>query len=232
MLSIHIFRSSLRIKLLALTLAIFILAILVLAAYIFLNQTKIKSEQKKAEILTEDIKLNISGTSSNSTTPDFIEKKLLIINNMKLDDKKRYGALSDIAFYYASTYSTLHDPSIRLFSIKILGKYAKQEFPRLYNRSVFEIPCSDTQCGQDLTTELKNVLSLIDKSSLSKLAKDTITDNVKTAGYMQDTGISLAYKKDGFRLVYAQLMGTGDPIASEAAKQLSSYALVKYNIKL
>ena len=154
MLRIFTLSKNLKIKLLALTLAIFILVILVLTAYIVLSHIKLKSEQKKAETLTSDIRLNIKGILKDNKIPDFIEKRLLVINNSKLEDKKRYDALSDIAFYYAGTYSTLHDPSIRLFSIRILGEYAKQEFPHLYNSSVFEIPCSDPQCGQDLSIEL------------------------------------------------------------------------------
>lgn len=215
-----------RIKLLLTTFLLFSLAIIaVLFSYIFYNNYKIKSLQKENENFAKFVRDDILSRTKNENSLRYVEEQLKILTDLKLSKKTRYNALSSLAFFYSNEYSLTNDPSIRLVSKNVLGKYGEDNFSDLYNDSVFTFICADPNCGQPIDTRIQKALNLINKSeTMSNIAKITIADNLRNAGYMTD----INERQFGIKLSISQLNNEESSEASEAAKILIDYLNQEY----
>ena len=215
-----------RIKLLLAGAVLFlVIAIVIIISIILLDRRK-GPRQKASDAFVEYVKMEIIPKSDSKNTTELIEQQLSIIKNINLSDKQRYDATIVLLEYLSNEYSITNDPSIRLIAKNVVGKYAKEQFPRLYNESRFDFACVDPQCGMDLSPEIKQALNIIEKSNLSEGAKVTISENLKSAGYTPES--NLQDKLFGLQLSISQLEEYGDPVGSDAAKLLKKYLLDKY----
>ncbi|KKP80857.1 MAG: hypothetical protein UR81_C0014G0013 [Candidatus Levybacteria bacterium GW2011_GWB1_35_5] len=211
---------------LAIILSLFIVMILALSAFFIYK--KYKAEQS-TNALVEYIRKEIKIRSSTKDVPEQIEKQLSIIKKTSLPAQQRSTALSNLAFYFSNEYSTTNDPQIRLISQNVIGKYVKENFPNLYNPTIFNFVCADPKCGKPLSPEIKQVLDQITKSDLPENIKITASENLRNASYMLDTNSS--DKIFGIRLVISQLQRSGNPVGSNSANILTKYLKYNYNVE-
>ena len=218
-------RSKIKLLLISLLL-IFFVTIIFLSSYIIYKDGKIRSLQKSADSFAESVRKDSSSRNKDGKIPEQVEQQLKIVVDLKSPKKNRYIALTNLAFFYSNEYALTNDPSVRQVSSNILGGYAKDNFSDLYNESVFNFICADPKCGQPIPSEVKKVLDLIDKNTtMSNIAKSTISKNLKNAGHMTDKDEGLF----GLQLSLNQLKREGTPEASEAAKILLDYMKKEYN---
>ena len=158
---------------------------------------------------------------------DIADKYLKQVDNRSLSEEERYAALQNLLFFFRTQYVQTHDPDIRNYVATTLNEYAKKNFPKQHEEGDFEIPCSDTKCGREITPEFRGIMDKIQKSQLPSYKKDTILLNLKTLGY---TPASDKFNSVmGLYVVIDQLISDGDPAASEAAEQLKQYLKVNYD---
>lgn len=170
----------------------------------------------------------ISDNIKNTAKTDVVDKYLAQLNDKKIPEKERYSALTNIVFHFAGTYSRVHDPKTRTYVSDTLKKFAKENFPEQYQESDFEIPCSDPECGRQITPGFQTIIDMVQESKLPDYQKDTIILNLKTVGY---TPVSDKFNSvSGLTLIIGQLEQGGDSQASEAASFLRDYLKKTYSI--
>lgn len=213
-----------------LLLFLLIIIIAVLSAYFVYKNRQINKTRYETKIFQEDLTEKILSVTNSKELPENIKNYLSIINDATKLKDERYQALSMLGFAFSYEYTISHDPSIRKFSSVVLGAYAKSQFPEFYNESDFNIPCADSQCGQELDPEIEKVIKTINENEIPDYMKNTIIRNLTSAGYAPDS--DLAEKKYGIKLAVDQLRRTGDPEASQSAEKLVKYFKDRYKADL
>lgn len=156
------------------------------------------------------------------------ERYLNQLNNKNLSEDERYKALVNLVIYFRGGYSSTHNPAIRNYVQITLNSFAKENFPNQYSEGDFLLPCSDPQCGHEITSEFENIIRIIEKSNLVQYQKDIILSNLKTVAYkpVEDKFNATT----GLTIVIEQLEEGGNAQASEAAKLLKDYLKRTYSI--
>jgi len=196
----------------------------------FKNNKPLDNKELETAEFIQEIRSFVKETTDNKTPNERIENELAKLKNDSLSDQKKFEALSNLAFYFADEYATKHNPSVREFSSTVIAKYAKENYPNLYNESMFNFVCADLSCGQELSLEIKQIFKLLDESGAEPEYIDAIKSNLTVIGYIPDSEVD--EKKYGFSFIYPQILELNNPKASEAAKILKNYAKQKYNTDL
>lgn len=204
---------------------IFLLAVLILIPLIFFGKQVTKSPSEKFTDQVADFMKKNSGDREGIA--DLYSDLFKIIQDPNIPEADRYKAVEALAFSFSQVYGETHDPEIREFSEKVLGPYAKQNFPKLYDVGVFNLICADPTCGS-LDPEITQVLTTLSNTDIDPNVIKMISDNFTTAGYSTDKDD----KRVGIGLVYEQLNQTGNPDASKAAVIIKEYAKKKLNLDL
>ena len=211
--------------------SVLVLIAIILAVIFFLNFIYNPSGRslKNSEKFSTDLKVALTNTLGKEY-PIAIKNQVDVLNNPKKTDKEKYEALQRLSYYFSAEYSRTHNPKIKEYNDTVLNEFAKENYNDFYNQSHFRILCSDTICGQKLSTELVEVINITKSSRIRDYAKVTIEKNLTTAGYAPDKDID--NKRFGFSIVYGQLSKYGDSEASRAAALLKDFAKNKYQIDL
>lgn len=153
---------------------------------------------------------------------------ITIINDDKQNINTRYIATTDIVMRFRSRYSASHNPNIRDFVMNDFNNFAKKNFEKEYVIGDFEIPCSDPECGHEITPEFKLIIKNVEKSPLPDYIKETVLYNLKVVAYkpVSDRFNSV----NALMLTISQLNSGGIPEASEAANTLKTYLKKTYSI--
>ena len=207
-------------KFLFIILTVLMLAFLTIAGLvIYLDQ---KSPSKEFSKTIDEIKLVTKGDTT-------LERYITEINSPKLAKKDKYKSLTNISFYLSGQYTQTHNPGLRKVVNTDLNSFAKKNFSEYYQPSDFEVPCSDTVCGREITEEFQNIISIIEKSKMDNIDKEIILLNLKTVGYKpaSDKGNAVI----GLTIVIQQLEDTKDTNASEAARLLKEYLKDTYKLE-
>ncbi len=206
---------------------IFVFILLILTPLIIFLISKFATPPTPSEIFIKQTQNFIDKNNGDNEIPEEISDIFDTLNDKTNSDKDQYEALKSLSFYFSSAYSESKKPDIRDYNSKYINDYAKNYYSNLYKNYDFIIPCSDPTCGQSLDSEISEAIKIIDTSKLDKDIKNTIIENLKTAGYTPD----LENKKIGLTLSISQLKETNDKDASKAADLLYKYAKEKYNIE-
>lgn len=216
---------------LAIVFSLFIVVAIAFSAFLLYKKHQSDIAQKTTDAFVKNIRAEAGSRNEAKKVPEQIERQLETIQNRNLSEEKRYNALINLAFYFSSEYSLSHDPEIREISKNVIGKYAKEQFPKIsYNKTIFEFICADPSCGPPLNPEIKRALDLVDKSDLPENIKVTVNQNLTNAAYMNDKNLS--DKIYGVRLSISDLQQSGNPTASDAANILTKYLEENYKTEL
>ncbi|MBI2621966.1 MAG: hypothetical protein HYW63_04985 [Candidatus Levybacteria bacterium] len=208
-----------------------ILAIIVISSLLIFNKTIFeKVSGNKTEAFISEVDSFILKNTKVKETPEQVENTYKIIRDPNASNQSKYDGLVNLSFLFSTQYSLTQDPKYREFSKKVIEGYAKKNFPSLYHTNNFNIPCADPVCGQEFTSEIKEIFKLINESGMSEAYKNTISSNLKVAGHMPDSEVEEI--EIVYWVIYEDLIFASDPIASEAAEFLKNYAKSKYNIDL
>lgn len=219
-------------KLLIFSLVIFIIILIpILISLIYYFGPR--QTNKKADLLINKARSEIL-LSTNSKLPDSIETIFKGLTNDSLSQKEKYETLKKLSYYFSSVYDETHAPGIRQFTSDVMGKYAKDNFPKYYIADNFIISCADPVCGEKLDPQIEKVLKDISSIEIPNEEKNVVKYNLTLATYMSSTPTSKDFeeKRFGMRLAAQQLKHYGNPKASEAAKLIESYFLNKYKSEL
>lgn len=213
-------------KLLLLILIVFISIIALLSAYILFQNTNTSSRETKQKNFSEFIITTLDSKKDSEIDMVFVKQKLSELENNKNPDDKKYQSLSDLAMYLSDRYIIANDPTIRLLITNTISEYAKDNFKKYYTKQSFNVMCSDSQCGMELSPEIQEALALIKKSGIPDYAKNTLSLNLRYAGHLENGNID--NKITGIKLSMFQAEVRGDPTASAAAEILKKYLHDKY----
>ena len=215
------------IKRLLLILLIIIFIVIAILSFYFIFKTETRKKQLKSNVIfVEYVKKDAQSRIKDQKQIKFIEDQLVIIQSSSLKTTTRYDSLVRIEEIYSNEYRLTNNPSTRQVINNILGSYAKENFPKLYNESLFNTPCADPTCGNPIPSDISNVIRIIENDEqIPNIAKETIRLNLKNASYLPDKTEGLF----GLKLSLSQINRFNDPEASAAAKILSNY--IKNNSK-
>ncbi|OGH47963.1 MAG: hypothetical protein A3A51_05095 [Candidatus Levybacteria bacterium RIFCSPLOWO2_01_FULL_39_10] len=219
-------------KKLFLAFGVLITLIIIIASLIFIfNDVAFeKVLNRKTEAFISQVDKIVKEESGAENTPEGIQNIYNILEDSSTSKEEKYQSLQKLSFYFSDAYSQTHDPKFKDYSINVIGKYAEENFPSLYNPTDFDMACADPVCGQELTPEIKDILDLIKNSDMANIEKRVIVFNLEVAGYMPEDQID--YRGSIFSMSYFDLISTANPTASRAAKLLKDYAESKYNLDI
>ncbi len=132
-------------------------------------------------IKTKFNSLKLSGSNAqNKTTYPFG-----ILENKNSSPQDNYNATSKIAFFLSRAYSLNNSHAIYNFIANDLNTFAKDNFPKFYNKNDFSVTCIDSICAD--SREPLEILSIINEinsvSAIPNASRNTAIQNLKSAMY-------------------------------------------------
>lgn len=210
-------------------LIIFLLIIFFLIFFIYFYNAGNKIGLNNQELTNFNKKINSIVEKDNKYfDPSQFKEAFAKLNNEKLSDLEHYKALEDIAFYFSVAYAASHNPEIRNY-VNSIKSFAKNNYPKYYNKEPFNVGCADPVCGEKPDAEFQQIKKEINETGIAFEYLNTINKNLDQAIYIPIEQIE--EKKYGFMLVISQLETNDNPKASAAAKRLTDYIKKKYSIK-
>lgn len=202
--------------------------IFVIPFTIYLLDRNFSDSVKGTDTLTNDVNSQLLKFSEHFNHAQ-VKEALDRISDKSIPKKERYEALKDLSFYFASAYSSSHNPELRRNS-EIVKTFAAKNFPEYYKdeSGIFELTCSDPLCGDRPDEELRLIHDEVKKLKVTSEYLGTINYNLEQAIYIPRDNID--EKMYGFELAVSQLEILNNNEASAAAKKLRDYLQKKYSL--
>lgn len=195
------------------TLILFLISILILINYN--NNQKFKTFSNKIE--------KQSSYYKNEFPNEHVLKNLYVLENSKLPNTEKYQALTQIVFYFKNVYFEINSPEIRNFAIEI-DKFASENFKDEYNKFDFIIQCTDEECGEKITPEIKAFIIEIENLDIDPVYKKSILYNIRNGALTpNDNFYDRQDKQISFGLAVNTLNSLENPQASSTAKKIKDY---------
>lgn len=183
-------KKSLIILLVLTTLIITILVIVIFA----LQRVETNKTNKSTDTITEftEIKNEIINISSqdydnNNETYDRMRTQIAIVEDNTKSQQEKYDALQSLELFLKSEYSRTNNPKYYVLLKNKVKPYVKENYPDLYDESVFYTSCQHEECADDeQPVELQEILNLIKESDLPDVVKETLIQDLINTGYKSD----------------------------------------------
>lgn len=220
---------------LSLIFLIFIIIVIVVLMVMILKINQKSVPEDSAQLQAEYAKVLTLGSGLKELPPG-IKNNFEILNDKSKSDEERYQVLLNITDAFKSGYSINRTPEARVFIIKTLGPFAKENFPELYIPTDFDIPCLDSSCGASINDELQIIIDLIKNAELNSTPenkendeynREVILGNLTNMALLSESGEQFEVISLG-NLVIDQLE-QNNKVYDEPAQLLKDYLDVEYN---
>lgn len=216
-------------KYLLIILLIILFTIITLSIYFF--RSTIDSKQyKQAHEIQRNMLKELEIRANYPPTIERAKENLEILGNRKFSDQQQYEALIGFVNVLGDAYYSSNDPFFRKYISKELNNYAKDFFPDLYSQSVFVVLCADSECGNPQPEEIKDVIEIVNKSSLDTGTKDIIIKNITNMAFIPRQ--NLDEKEYMTHFIINQLERENNEEASQAASLLKQYFKNSFDLNL